>query len=186
MSETILFYEPKQPYYEFSNFYNHKLLLDGYEWTCVEHYFQASKFYIPSSEQHMNYFKIIQLADSPTKIFMLGRQQKKGGYAVKWVVNKKLMNRLVNDVIDENKNLEIRPDWNDVRIHIMETALKQKFIQNKQLLELLINTGSKIIVENSPRDNFWGIGKDGKGQNNLGKLLMKLRTQFSSLKQSMN
>lgn len=34
------------------------------------------------------------------------------------------------------------------------------------------------IVQDSPYDSFWGIGPDGKGENNLGKALVKLRTEL--------
>ncbi len=35
---SILFYEPKDPYYEFSNFYKSKIILDGHEWQTSEIY----------------------------------------------------------------------------------------------------------------------------------------------------
>ncbi|QHO44322.1 Riboflavin biosynthesis protein PYRR [Arachis hypogaea] len=42
---------------------------------------------------------------------------------------------------------------------------------------LLLTTGS-VLVEASPHDFFWGGGRDGKGLNYLGRLLMKLRSEF--------
>lgn len=35
-----------------------------------------------------------------------------------------------------------------------------KFTQNKELYELLTNSGTAIIVEASPKDPIWGIGLD--------------------------
>lgn len=80
---AILFYEPKAPYYEFSNFYKSKFILDDEQWDTVEHYFQANKF-IHNDE----YYNIIKSANTPGKAFMLAQQKKKGGYAAKWSLNR--------------------------------------------------------------------------------------------------
>ena len=177
-NNIISFYDPKDSYYEFSNFYKHKLDIHGFLWSCVEHYFQAAKFYIPTSDRHMEYFNIIQQADSPTKIFMLGRQKKKGGYASKWIVNKKTNTNKVNDIIDKYDTLKIRDDWDDIKLNIMKEALIAKFTQNQKLKTLLLNTNNASIIEDSPRDSYWGIGKDKNGENMLGKLLMEVREEL--------
>jgi len=33
-------------------------------------------------------------------------------------------------------------------------------------------------MENSPTDYYWGCGKDGTGRNELGKILMKIRSKL--------
>jgi len=38
-------------------------------------------------------------------------------------------------------------------------------------LKELLNTGEAELIEDSPVDNYWGIGSDDKWLNNLGKLL---------------
>ena len=40
----ICFYHRAEPYYEFTNFYQAPINLDGYEWPTSEHYFQAQKW----------------------------------------------------------------------------------------------------------------------------------------------
>jgi len=40
---------------------------------------------------------------------------------------------------------------------------------------VLSGTYGKKIYEDSPRDSFWGLGKDGKGLNHLGIMLEKIR-----------
>lgn len=41
----VYFYDRKDPYYEFTNFYFGKpITIDGLEWKTTEHYFQAQKF----------------------------------------------------------------------------------------------------------------------------------------------
>lgn len=71
--------------------------------------------------------------------------------------------------------LTIRPDWNEVRIPCMEAILVSKF-KSVALAARLLATGDRQIVEgNYWGDTFWGVCK-GKGENNLGKLLMKIRS----------
>lgn len=175
--DIIKFYEPSQPFYEFSNFYKGKrpIVIDGTSWSTVEHYFQAQKFYVPDSPRHMEYYRLMVICDSPMKLFMMGQQKKKGGYAAKWAVNKKLDDRTVNDVIDLYKDVAIRSDWGAVKEDVMRKALVAKFTGDPSLRELLRSTGTAKIVEDSPRDSYWGVGKDGKGLNRLGELLMEVR-----------
>lgn len=78
------------------------------------------------------------------------------------------------------KNLKqwVRPDWNQVKLGIMEHCLRQKFAPGTSLLKKLLETGNEEIVEgNTWGDVFWGQCPIGKGQNHLGKLLMKLRLE---------
>lgn len=35
-----------------------------------------------------------------------------------------------------------------------------KFLQNKELLDFLLSTGNKILVEASPYDTIWGVGME--------------------------
>lgn len=187
MSQSVIkFYKKKEPYYEFSNFYGKtdskalKLPLNGFEWVSTEQYFQAMKFYIPGSQEHMEYYRLIQAADTPMKVFALARQKKLGGYQAKWNVNNKTMKEtLVNEVIDRYKNLEMRADWECIKVEVMRDALRAKFKRenNPKLYEMLRSTGDAYIVEDSPRDAYWGIGRDGKGENMLGKLLMEVRKE---------
>ena len=72
----VMFYKKEKPFYEFSNFHMSSLKLEEKEWSCVEQYFQAMKFYIPESNEHMEYFDIINQTDSPMKMANLGRQKK--------------------------------------------------------------------------------------------------------------
>lgn len=175
---TIPFYEKKAPYFEFSNFYIKEFELDNEKWLSVEHYFQAQKFYIPDSKDHIEYMNIIKLANTPMKTKILGSQKKSGGYASKWVVNKDTFNKTLNETIDKYKHVKIRSDWDNIRIDVMRKALLAKFSQHESLKNLLLKTNNATIIEASPRDYFWGIGKDNSGQNWLGKLLMEIRAHL--------
>ena len=74
----------------------------------------------------------------------------------------------------------VRADWPSVRVEVMRTALRAKFGQHPELHALLTGTGRAWLVEDSPRDSFWGAGPHGTGANMLGVLLMELRTELSS------
>ncbi|MFZ6745942.1 NADAR family protein [Undibacterium sp. JH2W] len=76
--------------------------------------------------------------------------------------------------LGQNREIPIRRDWDEVKETIMLTGLRAKF-QSQELKQLLLGTGKKLLVENSPYDSYWGIGPNGKGKNRLGHLLMQVR-----------
>lgn len=63
----------------------------------------------------------------------------------------------------------------------MTEIVRGKVTQNVDVRTCLLATGSKKIVENSPWDSFWGCGADGNGENQMGKILMQLRGEFTQL-----
>ena len=73
-----------------------------------------------------------------------------------------------------------REDWDDVKIFIMEELLRLKIEQNPYVKKKLLQTEDYMIVEDSPKDDFWGWGPNRNGQNNLGKLWMKLREELKN------
>lgn len=78
------------------------------------------------------------------------------------------------------KIIPLRPDWDEVRDDVMAKALRAKFTQNEALKALLLSTETKKLEEASPTDAYWGTGKNGKGQNRLGALLMDLRGELAA------
>jgi len=78
----------------------------------------------------------------------------------------------------ENKKIVLREDWLDVKYHVMEFALRQKFSQDK-FKDFLLSTRDIYIEEtNTWNDIFWGCTPEGEGENNLGKLVMQLRKEL--------
>lgn len=74
----------------------------------------------------------------------------------------------------------MREDWNTRREEVMMTANREKFSdRHPQLKQLLIGTGDAILLNASPQDNFWGIGRKREGRNKLGKILMQLRGELA-------
>lgn len=73
--------------------------------------------------------------------------------------------------------VQLREDWEDRKLDIMEKALIQKF-QIPELREKLLATGDEELVEgNFWDDTYWGVCKE-KGENHLGKLLMGIREKI--------
>ena len=70
--------------------------------------------------------------------------------------------------------------WDDIKLEIMENLLRAKLEQNPYVKEKLLQTKNYLICEDSPKDAFWGIGPNRDGQNQLGKLWMKLREELLS------
>ncbi len=70
--------------------------------------------------------------------------------------------------------------WNKKRISVMEEILRIKF-QDPVLGSKLLATGNEELVEiNHWYDRFWGVC-EGRGENNLGKLLMKIRADLAKM-----
>jgi ribA/ribD-fused uncharacterized protein len=82
--------------------------------------------------------------------------------------------------------LDLRPDWEDVKEGIMLEIVRAKFTQDALLNRWLIKTGDQELIEgNDWHDNFWGVcecekcgGK--KGKNTLGKILMRVREELKN------
>ena len=81
--------------------------------------------------------------------------------------------------LGQTRAVVIRQDWDLVKEEVMLNGLRAKF-KNPALKDILLHTGKKALVENSPYDKYWGIGANGKGKNRLGVLLMQLRTEIKS------
>lgn len=76
-----------------------------------------------------------------------------------------------------------RKDWDDIKLQVMEKLLRLKLEQNPYVKKKLLLTGDLRICEDSPKDSFWGIGKNRDGRNELGKLWMKLREELKQQNQ---
>ena len=75
------------------------------------------------------------------------------------------------------RRVDLRPDWQIIKIKVMREALIQKFSE-PELRNQLIATGDATLIEgNWWHDTFWGMC-DGIGENHLGKLLMEIREEL--------
>jgi ribA/ribD-fused uncharacterized protein len=81
------------------------------------------------------------------------------------------------------KNVTLIHDWDNIKIEVMEKGLTEKF-KIPILRKRLISTDPEEIVEiNHWHDHFWGMC-NGHGDNNLGKLLMKIRKHVIQTEQN--
>lgn len=78
------------------------------------------------------------------------------------------------------RRVVLRPDWERVKVGIMEEIVREKFRQNSELAKMLLATGDRILEEgNRWNDTFWGVNiNTRKGKNNLGIILMKIREEL--------
>ena len=80
--------------------------------------------------------------------------------------------------LGRDRTRSVRPDWEQVKIQVMHEAVLIKFLTHIDIQTILISTGDRLIVENSPTDCYWGCGGDKTGQNHLGKILMNVRQEI--------
>lgn len=193
----IRFYIPHRPYFEFTSVFssirdcwfvikymilshsnfdlNHPITFNSLIFSTAEHLFQSQKFHSSTSSTAPHLYSTIRLSNSP-------------GSALRLATN--------------GRNHQ-RKDWFSVNIGIMEEILWLKFTQWEDLWSLLLNTGDvwflllppfpmlygeeswyslkstqAELVEDSNKDSFWGVGPNKDGRNELGKALMRLRSDL--------
>lgn len=74
------------------------------------------------------------------------------------------------------RKVELRPDWNEIRIAVMREVLKCKLKHYPSIYGVIAhaaNTPGGVVEENTWNDTFWGVC-NGRGENHLGKLLKEL------------
>lgn len=83
------------------------------------------------------------------------------------------------------KHITIRSDWatpsHGLRLHTMYDLLLQKFAYPDLRVQLLETQNSTLVERNTWGDTFWGVC-NGVGHNNLGVLLMNIRSYYQSIK----
>ncbi|KAL3080610.1 hypothetical protein niasHT_039563 [Heterodera trifolii] len=119
----------------FSNFNEaYEFVIHGRTYRCVEQYYCAQKTL---------YLKRFDAADA----IMLGTN--KYGKRISPFEMKKIAH------MNGEEEVTVR-EWTELKVGIMEEALKAKF-SVPDLKDVLLSTGSAIICELSP-DQFWGVG----------------------------
>ena len=83
------------------------------------------------------------------------------------------------------QQMQVRKDWSEKKLEFMNWAVREKF-KNEQLKELLLSTEDMPLIEgNVWHDNFYGqcscIKCKNKGNNHLGKILMKVRDEVKGI-----
>lgn len=76
------------------------------------------------------------------------------------------------------RRVSLRPDWERVKMQEMTNIVHEKFEQNKDLGQKLLDTDSAYLEEgNNWGDRIWGT-VNGNGQNLLGQILMEEREKI--------
>ena len=70
--------------------------------------------------------------------------------------------------------------WKKVRQVLMTRALYTKCQMYDDVRARLLETGDQKIIETSLYDHYWGLGRDQRGENMLGKLWMNVRAKLRS------
>ncbi|MEQ8235094.1 MAG: NADAR family protein [Gammaproteobacteria bacterium] len=71
-----------------------------------------------------------------------------------------------------------RRDWKQNRVIYMTRAMYTKCHAHDEVAATLLGTGERPIIECSTFDFFWGCGRDGRGENQFGRLLERVRTRL--------
>jgi ribA/ribD-fused uncharacterized protein len=71
-----------------------------------------------------------------------------------------------------------RKDWDKVKETYMTRGNYIKCRTHPEVAQALLATGELQILETNQYDYFWGCGRDTRGHNTYGKVLMKVREQL--------
>lgn len=75
--------------------------------------------------------------------------------------------------------------WDKKKYELMYALCWSKFTKNLDLKDKLVFTDGYILEErNNWQDMDWGVNENGEGENNLGKILMKIRDKLKLQQQN--
>lgn len=72
----------------------------------------------------------------------------------------------------------VRRDWDDVREVYMTRGVYTKCRAHPAAADALLDTAGRKIIETSQYDYYWGCGRDTRGLNTYGKVLMNVRARL--------
>lgn len=75
------------------------------------------------------------------------------------------------------KEKELRVEDFD-KYKVMEEIFRAKLEQHDDIKRILKESGDKELQKVIVEDSYWGTGPDGNGENQMGKLWMKLREEI--------
>lgn len=86
-----------------------------------------------------------------------------------------------SDAKRKGRSVHLRSNWELVKDGIMYVIVREKFNQDQSIAERLLATGDCELVEgNTWGDQYWGVDlRTMRGQNKLGRILMKVRKELS-------
>ncbi|KAF7317950.1 S5A-REDUCTASE domain-containing protein [Mycena kentingensis (nom. inval.)] len=146
-------------YAGFLNYSPHRVIYDNREYPTALHLHEAMKF-LPVNLQLS---ERIRLCPDVTQVYHISQ-----------------------DLVDQFGEIQVRPDWAEQYIPLMEEAILHKFRQHADLRDILLRTHPAELVYEDEYDTYWGSGPRGAGlgENNLGKLLSRERVLVLTLMSS--
>jgi len=79
----------------------------------------------------------------------------------------------------ESRKIDLREDWELIKLSVMEDLVRIKFSSPKYRDKLLATGNQNIQEGNRWNDKFFGIClKTGEGENHLGRIIMKIREEL--------
>ena len=84
---------------------------------------------------------------------------------------------IAKNLADKHRD-RMRPDWDAAKDEVMYHAVRRKFELHGELRALLLATGEEEIAESAPNDYYWGVGREGTGENRLGKIIARIRAEL--------
>lgn len=140
-------------YASFLNHSPHRVLYQNKTYPTAVHLFEAMK-YLPHREDLADR---IRTAPTVQEVY-----QMTGSGNAEWVG-------------------EIRRNWGEVMLDVLEEVLYNKFRQHPDVRALLMKTGNRpIAYHGEPGDEYWGSNLVGGGLNVFGKALEKVRGKLRS------
>lgn len=169
---AVRFYRPDGEYGELSNFYplDTPIRIDGMNFKTSEHLYQAQKYWDHDNAANMAYATEISMASTPGKSKILGNRRRLYRCPYPWQIE-------LNRIMDKHPDARTIDGFHEKKLDIMLWVLRYKFGIDKHCRKVLLSTGDRHLIEASPIDDFWGGGKDGRG-NHLGRLLMVVREEL--------
>lgn len=126
--------------------------------SCSKHSFFLDEYEWPTAE---HYYQAMKFEDKPyrDRIRLCQTTEEARKLGNRWLKRK-------------------RADFKQVRTILMTRAMYTKCKTYPKIAQTLIDTGDVQIAENSFSGYYWGCGRDGRGDNRFGKLLMNVRSKL--------
>ena len=172
-----------------------ELEFNGYRasYATVENAFQAMKYLKVGSKlepgglalAYNEYAYVIGQAKTPNRAYLLAQMKlvKNGSRPNFSTADRRFLDSDDKKAMQKAFDSGVRkPSFEELtstdRVAIMDLALKAKFDQNINALNYLKSTETRVLIEHTTRDGFWGDGGSGVDEtnnNHLGKALMRIR-----------
>ncbi len=177
----VRFYSPAEPYGVLSNYYVHARPLhydmSNGTYASAEHLYQSLKYdYDGAPPVNAEHAEAIRTARTPGIAKALATPHATGS-ALRFPWQKKANSEARLFALRGSK---LRPGWVDelIRVREMRSVLRLKFAADAHCRRILLQTGERPLHEASPSDPFWGAGPNGRGPNQLGRLLEEVRAEI--------